>query len=72
MPLIERNDVEHLKQAAAFNEWMRRYIEEPSRFASEWESIRGFLASESNGETPSYGAEAAAYLNRLELEIANR
>jgi hypothetical protein len=54
--------------AAAFNEWMRRYIEEPERFAHEIQTVRQFMATMADGNEPSYGDECAAYL--LELSAA--
>lgn len=51
--------------AFAFNEWMRRYTEEPKEFQREWQTISKFLAEKSAGETPSYGACSAAYLLQL-------
>ena len=57
--------------ATAFNEWMRRYTEEPQRFGREWQTISKFLAEQSAGETPSYGARSAAYLLQLAEEVTH-
>ena len=54
---------------AAFNEWMRRYIEEPARFRHEIETVREFLAEEQGGKEPSYGQRSAAYLLKLMEEV---
>ena len=56
------------QMAAAFNEWMRRYIEEPDKFASEWEAIKTFLAEEQEGREPTYGEQCAAYTEFLSAE----
>ena len=53
------------KLVAAFNEWMRRYIEEPERFRREIQSVREFLAEEQGGKQPSYGQRCAVYLLKL-------
>jgi hypothetical protein len=51
--------------AAAFNEWMRRYTEEPEKFKREWQTVTEFVSQQEAGKTPSYGATCAAYLQRL-------
>ena len=48
--------------AAAFNEWMRRYIEEPERFRREWQTVSEYVQQISEGKTPSYGERCTAYL----------
>ena len=57
-------------RAAAFNEWMRRYTEEPEEFKGEWESIRQFLREHHEGLEPTYGENCDAYLAKLEAELA--
>lgn len=52
----------------AFNEWMRRYIEEPERFEVEWKTITQFVAEDLDGGQPEYGSECAAYLRQLMSE----
>ena len=55
--------------AKAFNEWMRRYTDEPERFESDAVTVKKFLA-EAQGETePSYGQSQTAYLAMLCDEI---
>lgn len=56
--------------ARAFNEWMRRYIDEPEAFAREFEIVGQFLGEQLNGGLPSYGATCAAYLAQLCAELA--
>lgn len=62
--------MDQVKLAKCFNEWMRRFIEEPERFAREHESVVEFLRQENAGEEPSYGQGCAEYLTRLAGEIA--
>lgn len=46
--------------ATLFEEWLRRYDEEPERFTEEY------------GEPEEYGAGCAAYLIRLNDEVDDR
>ncbi len=57
---------------AAFNEWMRRYIEEPGRFRREWQTVNEYLQQTSESKTPSYGERCTAYLCGIieELRVA--
>jgi hypothetical protein len=55
--------------AKAFNEWMRRFIDEPEKFAREWESVRWFLEDEKEGVEPTYGDECVTYLEKLAAEL---
>lgn len=57
------------QMAKCFNEWMRRYIEEPSRFAAEFQTVNEFLAQESGGIEPTYGETSAAYMQKLAVEV---
>ena len=57
------------KTAAAFNEWMRRFIEEPLRFKREFEDVCEYLSNVSDGQEPSYGAECVAYLESIISEL---
>lgn len=57
--------------AAALNEWMRRFIEEPERFERDFETVRKFeheQASEPDQE-PSYGTVCSAYLLKIHQEL---
>lgn len=58
------------QMAACFNEWMRRFIEEPGRFEQEFETVNKFLADEAGGQKPSYGAACTALMNKLSIELA--
>lgn len=55
--------------AILFNEWQRRYIDDPSKFESDWASIKATMAELEAGEEPSYGASCAAYLAALDAEL---
>lgn len=52
-----------VKVAAAFDEWMRRFIEEPQRFAREFQAVEAFNAG-------TYGETCAAYFAQLMSEAA--
>jgi hypothetical protein len=56
--------------AKAFNEWMRRYIEEPSRFMREFESVSKFEKEEAEGKEPTYGDSCASYLTKIAEGLA--
>lgn len=57
------------KIAAAFNEWMRRYTENPESFEREFQSVGDFLRERAQGKAPSYGQLCAAYLAKLIAEM---
>jgi hypothetical protein len=57
--------VDKKKLAAAFNEWMRRYTENPEEFTREFQTVQEFLAAKSSGKEPSYGEHCAEYLLTL-------
>ncbi|KTQ96801.1 hypothetical protein NS226_06705 [Aureimonas ureilytica] len=52
-----------------FNEWMRRYIEEPERFEREFETVGAFMRDEQSGVEPSYGEASAAYMSQIATEL---
>ena len=54
--------------ASALNKWMRRYVDEPTRFAAEFQTGGQFLKDEAEGVEPSYGVVGAAYLAELAAE----
>lgn len=56
--------------ADAFNEWMRRYIDKPERFEQEWQTVGKVLAEKAAGQTPSYGAQSAAYVETILSDLA--
>lgn len=49
----------------AFNEWMRRYIDEPDAYKGQVSQVMDFLKSENDGVEPDYGAWCTAYLTGL-------
>jgi len=51
-----------------FNEWMRRFIEEPEAFAAEFQTVNQFLKDEAEGIEPSYGETSAAYMRKFAEE----
>ena len=51
--------------AQAFNEWMRRYTDDPKAFAAEFQTIGDFLAQKGEGKEPDYGSHCEAYLKKL-------
>jgi hypothetical protein len=61
--------VNNAQMAKCFNEWMRRFIEEPDRFEREFETVNDFLADEANGKDPSYGETSSAYMAQLAKEV---
>ncbi len=52
------------QMAAAFNEWMRVYVEEPEKFERDWQAVREFLSDTNDGVEPSYGQECVKTLQR--------
>lgn len=53
----------------AFNEWMRRFIDEPERYYREFEEVIEFISEEKEGVEPSYGQKCAPYLIKLMQEV---
>lgn len=56
--------------AKAFNEWLRRYIEDPAAFEAEFNMVADFRAAEADGREPDYGERCAAYLLHISQEVA--
>ena len=56
------------QMAKCFNEWMRRFIEEPDRFQHEFESVNAYLRDQAEGREPTYGETSAAYMGQLAAE----
>ncbi len=54
------------EMARAFNEWMRRYTEEPERFALEWQTVMQFLEEDTgDNNAVRYGHDQAEYFVSL-------
>jgi len=51
--------------AEAFNEWLRLYTESPETFEREFQTVDNYLAEKANGQEPTYGQHAAAFLHEL-------
>lgn len=60
---------DQVRAVRAFNEWMRRFIEDPSGFKGEWQDVQVFLKERDAGKEPSYGEACDAYLRKLLAEI---
>lgn len=54
----------------AMNEWMRRFVQEPERFAAEIRTVNLFVAEEAAGREPSYGQGCAEYLDRIRRDLS--
>lgn len=52
----------------AFNEWMRRYTDEPEKFEAEFQTVGAFLAEKYQGREPSYGESCTTYLKKIMTE----
>lgn len=61
----EKIEATPTEMAKAFNEWMRRYIEEPERFEHEMKSVRAFEKAEAAGQEPDYGTNCTGYLRAI-------
>ncbi len=57
------------QMAKCFNEWMRRFIEDPKGFEREFETVNRHLAEQNEGREPSYGETSAAYMQQLAAEV---
>ena len=53
-------------RAEAFDEWMRRYVENPDEYEHEFEAVRRFLEEEGGSKPTTYGEACASYLTLLE------
>ncbi len=58
--------------AAAFNEWMRRYTEDPDGFEVEFVTVVRFLEEQNDGKVPTYGDTSKAYLELLMKQLSAR
>ncbi|EJN15704.1 hypothetical protein PMI42_00721 [Bradyrhizobium sp. YR681] len=61
--------MDNAQMVKCFNEWMRRFIQEPERFEAEFRTVNGFLKDEAEGREPTYGETSAAYMQQLATEI---
>jgi len=66
---MDNQAMSHGDRVKTFNEWMRRYIDEPDRFSREFQTIQDFLTDENAGREPSYGETCSAYQFKLLEEM---
>lgn len=58
--------------AAALNEWMRRFTEDPQAFEAEFQTVSRFLAEVANGAEPSYGEVVVEYLAEIDADLQTK
>lgn len=63
---------DYTDMAGAFNEWQRRYIEDPRAFEAEFQTIQRSQEETAAGKEPSYGEVCAEYLQKIALELKAR
>ena len=51
----------------AFNEWLRRYMENPDEFEHEWSTIQDFI-NEGEADDASYGKSCTTLLFKIIAE----
>lgn len=61
--------MDKLTMVRAFNEWMRRYTEEPERFEREWQTVNEYLEDCRERVEPSYGRACARYMFEIAKEV---
>ena len=52
-----------------FNEWLRRYEDEPERFEHEVKTLKQFRADEAVGDEPEYGRDCVPYLHKILCDL---
>lgn len=52
-----------------FNEWMRRFTEEPEKFQAEFKSVGKFLQEDAAGKEPGYGRHCTEFLAFLDDDL---
>ena len=57
------------RMAAVFNEWMRRFTDEPDRFKGEWETVKEYLDQLAIKEIPSYGLVCTHYFRSIAHDL---
>jgi hypothetical protein len=55
--------------APAFNEWLRRYTENPEQFEAQFRTIERAKAELAEGKEPSYGEVCVEYLGQIAVEL---
>jgi len=51
------------------NEWERRYVENPTKFESDFRTVIQYLDEIGKGLEPSYGEDCFAYMLKLDKEL---
>ena len=69
MPVDTQRAFSSPRLVKLFNEWMRRFTEEPEKFVADFRTAGQFLQEQAAGKDPSYGETCAEYLARLEDEM---
>lgn len=57
--------IKPMTMAEAFDEWMRRYKENPEQFGNEMQGIIAHSRKKRSAEASEYGNDCAAYLSAL-------
>ena len=58
-----------LQLAKVFNEWQRRYRDDPKGFEDSWSSMKRFIADEEAGAEPSLGVGNAEYAMSIAQDL---
>lgn len=59
-----------IDDVAVFNEWMRRFVEDPNAYEHEFQVVSQFVADNLAGRTPTYGEKCVAYMDKLRTQLA--
>ena len=54
--------------AEHFNKWMDDYIENPEKFARDWQTVGKHVEERMEGVEPTYGDLCLAYLEQVVLD----
>lgn len=65
------NSITYQQAIDAFNEWQRRYIENPEGFSSTWEAIKRTLEETNEDLEVTHGCNCAAYLFSIVSDLNN-
>lgn len=63
---------ETMTTAQAFDEWMRRYTEDPAAFSAEFEAVDSHRRKKPKAKASEYGIACAAFLSKLMREKPGR
>jgi hypothetical protein len=61
--------VNNAQMAACFNEWMRRFTDDPHGFQAEFQTVNQYLTDLANGVEPSYGEVCAVFMTKLAEQV---